>query len=97
MHLRRFGQGILYDARRSPGQKLHKMDGNPPTPLIGYKRWHVFIRGAVLIGEDSARWLQIDRNVGLLGKYSCDQKLKRIILTILDYSQIGLMNCEIYG
>src|SRR5690242_1558129 len=27
-----FGQGILYDTRRDPGQKLHKMDGDPPAP-----------------------------------------------------------------
>jgi hypothetical protein len=41
-----FGQGILYDTRRNPQQKLHKMDGNPPASLIGYKRWHAFIRAA---------------------------------------------------
>lgn len=73
-----FGQGILYDARRSTGQKLHKMDGDPPTPLIGYKRWHAFIRGAVLIGEDSTstRWLQIDRNVGLAWEIQLQSKIQ---------------------
>jgi hypothetical protein len=52
------------------------MDGNPPTPLIGYKRWHAFIRGAVLIGEDSTRWLQIDRNVGLAWEIQLQSKIE---------------------
>jgi hypothetical protein len=58
-----FGQGVLYDERRA--LKLHKMDGNPPNPLIGYFRWHTFIQSAVLLGENFERWLQIDRYVGL--------------------------------
>jgi hypothetical protein len=58
-----FGQGILYDERRP--LRLHKMDGNPPEPLIGYFRWHTFIQSTILLGENIQRWLQLDRYVGL--------------------------------
>jgi hypothetical protein len=54
-----FAQGILYDNSRMNTQKIHMMDEK-----FGYHHWHVFIRAAAFI-EDSERWLQIDRNVGL--------------------------------
>jgi hypothetical protein len=58
-----FGQGILYDDRRA--LKLHKMDGQPPHPLVGYFRWHTFIRIAGLFPEYDQLWPQIDQYVGL--------------------------------
>jgi hypothetical protein len=58
-----FGQGVLYDDRRA--LKLHKMDGDPPAPLIGYFRWHTFICALVLFGEFDQLWPQIDQYVGL--------------------------------
>jgi hypothetical protein len=61
-----FGQGVLFDDRRPPGEKLHKMDiGGPDDPPIGYHRWHGIIRAAVMVGTDADRWLQINRHVGL--------------------------------
>lgn len=61
-----FGQGVLFDDRREPTQKLHLMDTTgPANPPIGYHRWHPFIRAAVLLGADATRWLMIDRNVTL--------------------------------
>ena len=61
-----FGQGILFDDRREPTQKLHMMDtSGPANPPIGYHRWHPFIRAAVLLGADAGRWLTINRNVAL--------------------------------
>jgi len=61
-----FGQGILYDDIHPRGSedKIHKMDAYP-LPPIGYHRWHVFIRMAVLSGANTDRWMQIDRLVGL--------------------------------
>ena len=61
-----FGQGILFDDRRPPGEKIHKMDiGGPASPPVGYHRWHAFLRAAVFVGADSERWLTVDRLVGL--------------------------------
>jgi hypothetical protein len=60
-----FGQGVLFDDRRSPPDKIHKMDGGRNNPPIGYHRWHGFIRAVVFLGGDTSRWLQMDRNVGL--------------------------------
>lgn len=61
-----FGQGVLFDDRRPPTEKVHKMDiGGPNDPPIGYHRWHACIRAAVMVGADSERWLTIDRLVGL--------------------------------
>lgn len=67
-----FGQGVLYDAgktadgrfRRSLQDRVHQMDGGAAT-MVGYHRWHTIIRATVLGGGDEARWLRIDRNVGL--------------------------------
>lgn len=69
-----FGQGVLFDDRppRSLERRIHMMDEGP----IGYRRWHAFIRTAVLINTEldmlHDRWLQIDRDVGLA--YAIDSK-----------------------
>jgi len=55
-----FAQGILYDQNRIDTQKIHMMNEG-----FGYQRWHAFIRAAVFVGEDTERWLGIDRNVGM--------------------------------
>lgn len=60
-----FGQGVLYDDRRDPPDKIHKMDGGRNNPPIGYHRWHAFIRALVFLGGEEKRWLEIDRNLGL--------------------------------
>lgn len=60
-----FGQGVLFDDRRSVGDKLHKMDTGFNSPPIGYHRWHPFIRAHSLTGDDEDYWLRIDRLVGL--------------------------------
>ncbi len=70
-----FGQGILYDDRRGPGQKLHKMDGDPPEPLVGYVRWHAFSRAAILLGEEATRWLRMDRVIGLAWDIQLQSKI----------------------
>ena len=61
-----FGQGILWDDRREPTQKLHMMEtGGPGNPPLGYHRWHPFIRAFVVVGAEEHRWLEVNRNVGL--------------------------------
>lgn len=61
-----FGQGVLFNDRRPPGEKIHKMDvGGPDNPPIGYHRWHAFNRAVVVVGGDAERWLTVDRHVGL--------------------------------
>jgi hypothetical protein len=61
-----FGQGVLFNNDRPPGQKIHHMDnGGPDDPPHGYYTWHGIIRAAVMVGADPDRWLRIDRNVGL--------------------------------
>jgi len=53
-----FGQGVIFDERRGT---VHKMDGRFPRDLVGYRRWHGFIRATVVIGEESDFWLNVDR------------------------------------
>lgn len=61
-----FGQGVLFDDRRSPGNKVHMMDTSGPTnPPIGYHRWHAIIRATTMLGIDADRWTEIDRYVAL--------------------------------
>ena len=68
-----FGQGVLYDERRGSG---HQMDGRFPRDLVGYRRWHGFIRAIVSIGEDPDFWLELDRY--LLIAYLLQSKLTPI-------------------
>jgi hypothetical protein len=61
-----FAQGILFDTRRVNGKRIHKMDGDPPEILIGYYRWHVFIRAMSFIDQtDTDKLLELDQNVSL--------------------------------
>jgi hypothetical protein len=61
-----FGQGVLFDARRDPGNKVHMMDtSGPANPPIGYHRWHTLIRAMVVLGIDAAEWEAIDPLVAL--------------------------------
>jgi hypothetical protein len=53
-----FGQGVLYDNRTG---RVHKMDGLVPQHLVGYRRWHGFLRAAVSVGEDKDFCLNLDR------------------------------------
>lgn len=65
MAFEEFGQGILFNSRRPAGDKIHKMDKSADDSTAGYHNWHAFIRAAVLVGADEARWLGVDRMVGL--------------------------------
>ena len=63
-----FGQGVLYDDRRStyPPGKVHMMDTSGPTnPPVGYHRWHAIIRATMILGIDTARWGVVHRCVAL--------------------------------
>jgi hypothetical protein len=66
-----FGQGVIFDERRGT---VHKMDGRFPRDLVGYRRWHGFIRATIVIGEDSDFWLKVDRY--LLLAYLLQSKLQ---------------------
>ena len=55
-----FGQGVLFDERTG---KVHKMDGKFPQDLVGYRRWHGFLRAAVAVGENNEFWLNLDRSL----------------------------------
>lgn len=61
-----FGQGLNFDDRRPPHQKVHKMDpSSGDQPPGGYHVWHAYIRAFVLLGADEQRWLGLDRKVAL--------------------------------
>lgn len=49
-----FGQGVLYDPRRT--RPVHTMNGNPPP---GYHIWHIFLRAMMFLGIDRRRWAEI--------------------------------------
>ena len=66
-----FGQGVLYDERRGT---VHKMDGTFPRHLVGYRRWHGFIKAAVSVGQAIDFWLNLDRS--MLIAYLLQSKLK---------------------
>ena len=66
-----FGQGVIFDERRG---SVHKMDGRFPRDLVGYRRWHGFIRATAISGEDSDFWLNIDRYLLLV--YLLQSKLQ---------------------
>jgi hypothetical protein len=58
-----FGQGILFDDRspRPLNNRVHMMNEGQ----FGFYRWHTFVRTAVLLDQDSQRWLHVDRHIGL--------------------------------
>jgi hypothetical protein len=65
-----FGQGILFDncldeitqqPRRPNNEKVHMMD----IANVGYPRWYVFCRSAVIAGLDSDFWTIIARLVAV--------------------------------
>ena len=66
-----FGQGVSFDERRGT---VHKMDGRFPRDLVGYRRWHGFIRATIIVDEDSEFWLNVDRY--LLLAYLLQSKLQ---------------------
>jgi hypothetical protein len=66
-----FGQGVIFDERRG---SVHKMDGRFPRDLVGYRRWHGFIRATVVVAEDPDFWLKVDRY--LLLAYLLQSKLQ---------------------
>ena len=66
-----FGQVVLYDERRGT---VHKMDGTFPRHLVGYRRWHGFIKAAVSVGQAIDFWLNLDRS--MLIAYLLQSKLK---------------------
>jgi hypothetical protein len=59
-----FGQGVLFDNRRNPGFKVHKMDGDPLS-WVGYHRWNSFMRTVQLFGHNESRWLFLNKCLGL--------------------------------
>lgn len=61
-----FGQGVLFDDRRDPGNKVHMMDtSGPASPPIGYHRWHAITRAMVLLEIEADVWMAINRLIGL--------------------------------
>ena len=63
-----FGQGQLFDndPRRDDGNRIHMMDGQLGTQLVGYHRWHAAIRviQPLEIG-DNEWWENLNRLLGL--------------------------------
>lgn len=61
-----FGQGVLYDTRkpRTATHLIHMMDGSPDD-WVGYRRWHAFVRAALLSGADQKFWLQMLQFIAL--------------------------------
>jgi hypothetical protein len=61
-----FGQGTLFDAQRPPGNRIHMMDGQTGTQMIGYHRWHASIRVVQLLEiGDNTWWENLNRTLGL--------------------------------
>ena len=65
-----FGQGILYDnyldeitrkPRRPDNEKVHMMD----VVNVGFPRWYVFCRAAIMVGLDIEFWTKIARLVSV--------------------------------
>jgi len=58
-----FGQGILFDDRppRPLNNRVHMMDEGQ----FGFYSWHTFIRTAALLNNESERWLNVDKHIGL--------------------------------
>src|SRR6266404_8306319 len=53
-----FGQGKLFDndPRRDDGNRIHMMDGQLGTQLVGYHRWHAAIRVIQLLDIGDNEW-----------------------------------------
>jgi hypothetical protein len=63
-----FGQGTLFDSdpRRDEGNRIHMMDGQLGTQLIGYHRWHAAMRVVQLLDVgDNAWWEKLNSILGL--------------------------------
>lgn len=65
-----FGQGLLYDnylienshqPRRPNDEKIHMMD----NVYVGYPRWYIYCRAAVIAGQNEEYWTDIGRFVTL--------------------------------
>lgn len=77
-----FGMGSLFDDvvdeqgnnRRFPTNKIHMMDEG----VYGYLSWHSFIRSiSLILRNNSERWLQLDRFIGLAAAIHSKQKPKQ--------------------
>ena len=64
-----FGQGVLYDPRppRVRTHLIHMMDGTP-ADWVGYRRWHAFVRAAILSSADRAFWGEILRRIAVASR-----------------------------
>jgi hypothetical protein len=63
-----FGQGTLFDSdpRRDDGNRIHMMDGQVGTQLVGYHRWHASIRAIQFLEiGDNDWWETLNRLLGL--------------------------------
>ncbi|MFJ1885697.1 MULTISPECIES: Tat pathway signal sequence domain protein [unclassified Streptomyces] len=60
-----FGQGVLFDPRRSAGNKVHMMNFTPPDFTHAYHRWHPFLAGFRLLDIDVKWWTHINRLAGV--------------------------------
>ncbi|MGW3088508.1 Tat pathway signal sequence domain protein [Streptomyces sp. NPDC001108] len=60
-----FGQGVLFDPRRAPGEKVHMMNFTPPDFTHAYHRWQPFLAGFRLLDIDVTWWTHINRLAGL--------------------------------
>jgi hypothetical protein len=67
-----FGQGILFDDRppRPLNNRVHMMDEGQ----FGFYSWHTFIRTAALLNNESERWLNVDRHIGLACAIDSEQR-----------------------
>ncbi|MFB6814000.1 Tat pathway signal sequence domain protein [Streptomyces sp. NPDC056347] len=59
-----FGQGVLFDPRRSEGNKVHMMNFTPPDFTHAYHRWHPFLAAFRLLDIDVKWWTHINRLAG---------------------------------
>jgi hypothetical protein len=61
-----FAQGTLFDAQRPPGNRIHMMDGQTGTQMVGYHRWHASMRVIQLLGiGDAVWWENLNKVLGL--------------------------------
>jgi hypothetical protein len=61
-----FAQGTLFDDRRPAGNRIHMMDGQTGTDMVGYHRWHASMRVIQLLQiGDAAWWENLNKVLGL--------------------------------